>query len=66
VTTATDDDCVQPTMSCPRCGAVYDDFDGIGVVFCSACRFCRHLSRDGDGKGGWVCGACGDVEIDHG
>lgn len=52
----------QPTMTCPRCGAEYEDFDGFGVVFCERCRFCRHLSRDGDGKGGMVCSYCGDVE----
>lgn len=53
----------QPMMDCPRCGAEYEDFDGFGVVFCPACKFCRHLSRDKKPEG-WVCGFCGDVRQD--
>jgi hypothetical protein len=45
----------QPVMTC-RCGAEYADFDGMDVVFCFRCGFCRHFSRT-DG----VCDACGTV-----
>ena len=54
----------QPTMTCPRCGAEYEDFDGFGVVYCEACGFCRHVSRSGAGPGRWVCDCCGDVEVE--
>lgn len=54
---------VQPTMDCPRCGTTYDDFDGLGVVFCDACGFCRHVTWSGDWPGGgrpeMVCDFCG-------
>ena len=56
----------QPKMECPICEAEYDDFDGIGVVYCPKCGFCRHLSltkiresRDGTKKDErWRCDAC--------
>lgn len=56
----------QPTMDCPKCGATYDDFDGVGVVYCEACGFCQHLARRGerpDTEGAprvWICEYCGD------
>lgn len=50
-----------PTMECPRCKRVYDDFDGVGVVYCEPCGFCRHVARSGDGKGNWKCDFCGEV-----
>lgn len=49
---------------CPKCSAEQEDFDGFGVMYCENCRYCKHPSRDGDGKGGWVCGICGDVKAD--
>lgn len=58
----------QPTMNCPKCGKEYEDFDGVGVVYCAppeGCGFCQHLSRDGqerDGKLVMVCGFCGKVD----
>lgn len=64
--TATDD--TLPTMRCPRCRAEHPDYDGFGFVahtkpaYADGCGWCSHPSRDGDGKGGMVCGICGDVE----
>ena len=55
-------------MNCPRCNKEYEDFDGVGVVYCAppdGCGFCHHLSRDGkeiDGRTVMVCGFCGDIE----
>lgn len=31
-----------PTAICPQCGAVYDDYDGRGVVECDECGYCAH------------------------
>lgn len=54
------DDFEQPTMGCPRCRKVYDDFDGFGVVYCDpksgGCGFCQHLSRTGPT---FACDYCG-------
>jgi hypothetical protein len=50
---------VQPKMACPRCAREYDDFDGLGVLFCpppDGCGYCRHAARD-DGR----CAYCGDM-----
>ena len=51
----------QPTMNCPRCKKEYEDFDGVGVVFCDpktgGCGFCRHVARSGG-----VCEMCRDKE----
>lgn len=55
----------QPTMTCPRCGKVEDDFDGVGVVYCAppdGCGFCRHMARSGCPTNGWRCDFCGEVE----
>jgi len=40
-------------VDCPKCGADQEDLDGFGVVFCVACGYCQHLSRDND-----ICGIC--------
>ena len=40
----------QPTMNCPQCRKEYEDFDGVGVVYCEppeGCGFCRHLALTG-------------------
>lgn len=52
-----EDDFEQPKMECPRCPAVYDDFDGFGVLHCPACGFCSHASVTGG-----VCGFCGKTD----
>ena len=44
----------QPQMECPKCPAVYDDFDGLGVQHCERCGWCNH-STVTDG----ICGFCG-------
>lgn len=44
----------QPTMQCPRCKREYEDFDGLPVIYCEACGYCRHASRT-DG----ICDYCG-------
>lgn len=57
-----------PLMRCPRCHAAHPDYDGFGFIahtkpaYPDGCGWCSHPSRDGDGKGGMVCGICGDVE----
>ena len=48
----------QPKLTCPKCGAEQDDFDGFGFIYCPECEYCTHPnSIDG------VCGICGE-EID--
>lgn len=50
--------CKQPQMKCPKCGAVYDDFDGVGVLHCPACGYCVHPATETvDGK--TTCCVCG-------
>jgi hypothetical protein len=57
-----------PTMTCPKCGAEEPDFDGFGMLshtkpaYPNGCGYCTCPSRDGDGKGNWVCGSCGATE----
>lgn len=46
--------CSAILMACPQCGAEQEDFDGFGVLACSACGYCTHPSRTGD-----ICGLCG-------
>ncbi|KKM72074.1 hypothetical protein LCGC14_1424150 [marine sediment metagenome] len=58
-------DFIQPTMTCPKCHAEIEDFDGFGVLAHDECGYCTHPARDGkviDGQHVWVCGICGDVE----
>ncbi len=43
----------QPKMSCPKCNAVYDDYDGFGVLYCPSCGYCQHTSVTGE-----ICGFC--------
>lgn len=47
------DDVPMPKMGCPNCIAVYDDFDGFGVLFCGVCGYCTHPSVTGG-----VCDWC--------
>ena len=48
----------QPKMQCPQCEAEYEDFDGLGVLYCVKCGFCKHASATHiDGK--WICDYCG-------
>jgi len=43
-----------PIMTCPQCGAEYEDFDGFGVLYCEKCGYCKHAGvTDG------VCDYCG-------
>lgn len=41
-------------MECPQCKAVYEDFDGVGVIYCENCGYCEHASITGD-----TCDYCG-------
>lgn len=41
-------------MTCPRCGAEHEDFDGLGVLYCGSCDYCVHASATGG-----VCDFCG-------
>jgi len=43
-----------PMMSCPKCGAEQEDFDGFGVLYCAECSYCVHPSVSDD-----VCCICG-------
>ncbi len=54
----------QSTMNCPRCDKEYEDFDGVGVIYCApnGCGFCRHVACSGRFDGSWVCDYCGEVE----
>ena len=58
----------QPTMNCPKCGKEYEDFDGVGVVYCeppAGCGFCAHVARTGhdiDGRTVMVCDFCHDMK----
>jgi hypothetical protein len=49
-----DDEELRVIVECPKCGAEQEDLDGFGVVFCPACGYCTHPSRDND-----ICGLCG-------
>jgi len=46
-----------PIMTCPKCGAEYEDFDGFGVLYCEKCGYCIHASIS-DGH----CDYCGIKE----
>ena len=46
-----------PTMACPQCGAEYEDFDGLGVLHCDSCGYCKHASVT-DGQ----CDYCGQAQ----
>lgn len=43
-----------PIVECPKCGAPHEDHDGFGVVYCSICGYCQHLSSSDD-----ICDYCG-------
>lgn len=51
------------TVHCPKCGKAQQDFDGFGVLFCEACRYCQHPGGTGIAGGGWVCDLCGRTVI---
>lgn len=41
-------------MNCRKCGKQYEDFDGVGVVYCpkdqGGCGHCDHVSCSGTGR----------------
>lgn len=45
-------------VSCPKCSALQEDFDGFGVLYCEKCGYCTHASIDGN-----VCGLCKKVMV---
>ena len=47
----------QPKVVCPKCGKEYDDFDGIEVLYCEVCGFCKHASMTGG-----ICDFCKKTE----
>ena len=53
----------QPTMQCPQCSAEYEDLDGLSVLHCERCGYCKHASvtrKNGD----WICDYCGkDISV---
>ncbi len=50
----------QPTMLCPRCGTEYEDYDGLGVLHCERCGYCKHPSASFENKI-MTCDICGEV-----
>jgi hypothetical protein len=47
-----------PKMTCPKCGKLYDDFDGLSFSHCPACGYCSHPNSEViDGRE--ICGICG-------
>jgi Zn finger protein HypA/HybF involved in hydrogenase expression len=47
-----------PKMACPKCGKLYDDFDGLSFSYCPACGYCSHPNSEViDGRE--ICGICG-------
>ena len=55
----------QPVMTCPQCGVEYKDFDGLGVLYCEKCGFCKHASLTMHENKRWRCDYCGkDMSID--
>lgn len=48
----------QTLMQCPQCNKVYDDFDGLGVLYCEQCGYCKHASYS---EG--VCDYCNAPEL---
>lgn len=54
----------QPIKECPKCGQEFLDFDGLGVLYCEECGFCKHASQsEKDGK--WTCDYCGEEVKDE-
>jgi hypothetical protein len=47
-----------PKMKCPKCGAEYDDFDGLPLVFCTVCGYCSHPASTRK-HGRELCETCG-------
>ena len=48
------------TTSCPSCGDVQPDFDGVGHVYCKLCGWCDHLAWTPMPGGCDVCDFCGE------
>jgi hypothetical protein len=57
-----------PTMRCPGCGAVHQDFDGLGFiahtrpVYADGCGWCSHPVQTNIWQLGSRCTLCGHVE----
>jgi DNA-directed RNA polymerase subunit RPC12/RpoP len=47
-----------PQMACPKCGKLYDDFDGLAFSHCPTCGYCSHPAIDKQGDKS-ICGVCG-------
>jgi hypothetical protein len=47
-----------PQIACPKCGKLYDDFDGLAFSHCPACGYCSHPAIDKQGDKS-ICGVCG-------
>lgn len=45
-----------PNAQCPKCGALQEDYDGFGVLYCDSCGYCKHPTQQGDG----TCSICGE------
>jgi hypothetical protein len=48
----------QPKIKCPKCGAVYEDFDGLSFSYCEECGYCTHPNSERV-QGREICGICG-------
>jgi hypothetical protein len=53
-----------PKMTCPKCGSLHDDFDGLSFSYCPACGYCSHPNSTIE-NGREICGICGK-EINRG
>jgi flavoprotein len=47
-----------PKIACPKCGAQYDDYDGLSFSYCPACGYCSHPNSTVE-NGKEICGICG-------
>ena len=58
-------DDTMPTCRCPKCGYIYADYDGLGVMKCNHCDYCKHLAKGMNDDGNWVCDYCGKIFYEH-
>ncbi len=52
-----------PIMICPICKTEYQDFDGLGIIYCNNCGYCIHASSTFDeALNVYICDYCGKVQ----
>lgn len=45
-----------PIAECPSCGAMHEDHDGLGVLYCDKCWYCEHPSASDSPLRCDICG----------